>query len=564
VDAEFGREETFELRLNEGTPPTLTLEMNRDEVAALFGDTADQVLLLELDSAALLTNTLEEIKGACGNAWMLNNSDPQHDCSLTALGQTFAGADGRWETSPEYAMVRVLTMTPANVTVEGTSSAAMAGLADSLGIGGGYGQILSEALGISRTATVVPTHALVTAFREDFVASHPAATDAGNLPFYLSDALSDLATMTDRLGPAGDHPGVIDPSFEVHGEVFGPDFRMRAVAGSNLRLVDGLDADAGKGFISVIVDDIGPSYDDEVEFDFADPEKFALEGIIEDLRVDLRFKIFEHDSFVWSCLGSPPCQDNGPDSPVGTGSVWGLAPWSLEYNIVAAARHSYGERTFVGSYAFGAAEVRIGQSPNPPGWIEYDIPFDLGSPPEDQYVWETILEVAQVALHRASFQDFNEGDVDVAFTLRDLPIGITGSQAAEAVRPYLQEQAAQLSDFLLGDYKKNNDHVDVYFRRGEDGQPYLFFVGEAELREGEAYRYARPGFFSSPDLTEQSKVSVTEVLDVSDSWHEKLRVTQGETVVYYEDDEGLTWRARIEQDSADATMIRVHMAPRLD
>ena len=56
--SEWGPEQEYALRLGDEDVPPLTLSMRRDEVAELFGDRADEVLLIELDSTALLENTL--------------------------------------------------------------------------------------------------------------------------------------------------------------------------------------------------------------------------------------------------------------------------------------------------------------------------------------------------------------------------------------------------------------------------------------------------------------------------------------------------------------------------
>ena len=552
---EFGDERSYELRVDDTPPPPLVLQMNRDEVAELFGDAADDVLLLELDTGPLLTATLDEIKLACGGAWAIDDPDPKHDCSATPLGQSFQGADGTWQTSAEYAMVRILTMTPANVVVDGTSSQSLRSLADALNIGGGYSQILAEALGIPRTAPVVSTQAMVTSFRENFVASHPATTDDGKMRFTLADALSDLATMTERYGPRDGHPGVVDPSFPVHGKVLGDDFEMRAVAESNLRVVDGIDGDQGKGYMTVIVDETGPTYDDPLEFDFLDPERFSLRGIRQNLTVDLRFKLFEHPAFIWSCTGNPPCQANEPGNPVSAGSVWAVSPWLIEYNVAAAARHRYIDRVFDGSWALGAARVRIGQDGNPPGWIQYHVTFGLGNPPDDQWVWETVLEVAQVALHQTPYTSFPEGEANVGFTMRDVPVGITGLQAAEAVRPFLHEQSAKLASFLLGDYKKNNDPLDFTYQRANDGELYLFFVAPSDLREGEPYDYRLPGFYRTSALEASDKLSSTTIVGLTDTTHEKLHVPVGERVVYYEDDGGIVHRVRIERAEGSSEAV---------
>ncbi len=541
-------ETVFELRLSTENPAPLTLSMNQEEVSELFGERADEILLLELDSTPLLTNTLLAVRDACGLAWQLDNENPNHDCSLTPLGQTFAGPDGTWQTSAEYAMVRLLTMTPANVDVSGTSSEGLADLADALSwIIDDYGQILADALGIPRTETIITAESLVESFRVNFAATHPATGPNGELSFTLGDALSNLSTLTERYGPQGEHPGVVDPTVPVTGQVFGPDFRMIAEADSNLRLVDGIDANggsdmrAGKGFASVVVDQTGPTFDDELEFDFTDPDRFRVEGIVEDLRIDMRFNVGEVPNFVPSCTGSGVCQSNMPGAPTSPQSVWAANPWDFEYLVTYAGFLDYEFLTAELAYLLGTAEVNIGQGGNPPGWVQYDVLLGLGNPPEDQFIWETILEVSQVRLHDSGFMVFPEG-VELAFTVEDIPVGLSGSEAADAVRPYLQEQASDISDFLLGDYKDDNDPVDFYYRRAEDGLAYVYFAAAEDRSEDAGYGYAIPGFFNDVGLTD--KASATTVNGVADTAHEKLALPTGESFYYFQDDTGAKYRAR--------------------
>jgi hypothetical protein len=396
----------------------------------------------------------------------------------------------------------------------------------------------------------------VVSFRDHFVASHPSVGEGGALGLTLADALSNLSTLADRYGPMDAHPGVIDPSFPVQGEVFGSDFKMIAEADSNLRLVEGVDADggadgAGKGYASVIVDQLGPSYEDELEFDFNDPQKFRVEGLVEDLAVDMRFKLGEYPQFVPSCTGSGVCQGNLPGAPTSPQSVWSRSRWDFEYLVTYAAYLDYETLTFDESYGLGAAHITIGQGGNPPGWIQYDVLFDLGNPPEDQFIWETILEVGQVRLHNSEFASFPEG-VDLAFTIEDIPCGLSGSEAAEAVRPYLQEQASDISDFLLGDYKDDNDPVDFYYRRAEDGSAYVYFVAAEDRSAGAPYEYAQPGFFDDSGL--QGKASATTVVGVADVTHEKLALPAGESRYYFEDETGTRYRARFVVGDDDSSI----------
>jgi hypothetical protein len=550
-DSVPAEEQTFTLRLDDSSPPPLDLEMSRDEVAELFGERARDITLLELDPTPMLSDALLAVRDACGTAWQQDDQDPGHDCSLTPLGQTFAGSDGTWQTSAEYGMVRLLTMTPANVVVEGTTSEGLAELADSMPLLiGDYGTVLSDALGVPRTQTVVSNEALVTAFRRYFVETHPAALPGGALAITLEDALSDLATLSTRLGPAGAHPGIVDPSEPVRGQVFGPGFTMVAVAESNLRLRDAIDASLGPASKAYATTLEGPDAA-ALHFDFADPESFRVEGLVEDLEIDLRIRVHEHDGFVGSCVGAQACTQNLPGAPLHDGSVWAMDPWTTEVLIAAAAYEDYAARVFSETYALGTASIDIGQNGNPPGWLEYHVFLDLGNPPEDQFLWETVLEVAQVALHRTPFTTFAEGGAGVAFTLEGIDVGLTGSEAAEAVRPFLMEQATEISDYLLGNVYEDNVGIDFYYRRGEDETAYVFFVAQSDLPEGMVDSHATPGFFATAELEADDKVSRREIVGVADTEHEKLAIGEGETVVYFADEHGERYRARFVREGDD-------------
>ena len=579
---DFGPEQALTLRLNDAPVPPLVLELGKAESAELFGASARDIQLIEVESRTLLEQTLEQIKVACGEAWRLDQPDPAHDCGLTALGQSFKGWDGTWETSAEYSLIRILTMTPANAEVAGTSIEGMSDLAFAIdndqcaGQDGGdcdFGGILAETLGIGRTEEFITTPELVLALQQRLLATHPAiGGDGSKIPVNLEDALKDLTTLTDKLGPVGDHPGILDPEFMSFSEVLTPEFRMKVEARSNLRLLDGVDLDLGKDYLSTVVDNTGPAFDDVLEFDFLDPAKFSITGVVDSPTVDMRFAVREHPEFVNSCAGAVACQDNLPENQALVrrsfpGSAWAIDPWLLESIVVAGGRAKYMQRVFHKCYevfnscAIGA-EVFVG--PAPAGWARFDIAFDIGNPPKDQYVWELINEVAQVALHDPPAGAIAEGSADVAFTLFDVPIGITGPEVEAAVRPYLQDQAGKISDKLLGDYKKNNGAVDFYYRRGADGRPYLFFSTPDDLQDGTpADHYKNPGFFDCPAVSADCKVSSLELAGAGDTSHEKLELPPGETTLYMQDDTGAVHRAIFDVPAGDAVEIAVRIAARL-
>ncbi|MEM7155723.1 MAG: hypothetical protein AAF799_22930 [Myxococcota bacterium] len=554
-DAEFGEEQRYTLRLNEDVPPPLGLQMNRGEVEELFGEFADEVQLIELDPSTMLQGTIAALRHACGTEWSTDAPDPEYDCSLTALGQSF-GEDGQWQLSPEFALIRLLTMTPANVDVSGSSLQPVEETFEFPASPEVFSDVLADALGIARTDPIVSNGALVASLHENLVQSHPAVGGSGALEITLADALADFAPLAERYGASGPHPGFIVD--DVYGELFSPAFEMHVVAESNLRIVDGVDASAGKGFATVVDDRVGPSFDDELEFDFSDPERFSIDGVIGDLLIDMRAGLPEDHAFVPSCIDQVQCHGNLPGSPMSSNSVWGLEPWTLEYVVTAAAHRDYADRQFTGDYV--NLDIFIGGE-NPPGWVEYDPGFAVGVDYDDHYIWEAVMEVFQIRLHDTPLGAIPEGGADVAFTLADIPVGLTGAEVTEALRPLLQDQASQLSDLLLGNHSEDDDPVDFYFRRANDGAVYLFFAAAEHRPEGAGYDYVDPGFFSDPDLTD--KVSATQIDGVTDQAHEKVALTVAETTLYFADDTGQTYRAQIEMGMDDGE-IEVSLAPRID
>ena len=546
--AEFGPENGYRLtdRAAEAAA-VLHLSLDREGVTELIApDIQQDLVLLEIDSLPLLTNTLTAVKDACGTEWREDRSDPRHNCTLTELGRTFAGPDGRWESSAEYAMVRILTMTPANTQVAGTSIAGLQEIADGeffgLTIGGGFSQILSEALGIARTQEFLGTETTAAALRDGIVAPHPNTGPGGELTITLWDAMNDLSPMAERLGPAGDHPGIVDADEPPFAQVLGPDFRMVLGARSNLRWYDGIDLGGGKDYLARLVDENGPTFDDVVEFDFEDPELFELVGLVEEPVVDLRFQVFEHDTFIDSCTGTVGCQGNLPGAPFRDGSVWGISPWFVEWAIAEGARNQYGTRRFSECYIdfLGChAAVDIGSDGNPAGWAQFDITLDLGDPPEDQYVWELVNEIGQVALHQPSGGSIPEGEADMAFSVRDVPVGLRASEIQDAVRPYLQDQRDELADRIFSDFGRNNGPVDFYFSRTPTGTPALFFASADDERPT-GFSYETVGFFSSPTFGAADRASTTDGLG-----REFVEVRSAERTLWVTDDDGRVFRLRV-------------------
>lgn len=566
----------FRLRLDDAEVPAVELELDKQKALQVFGEEgAKQITILNVDTTELLRNALGKIQDACGTAWRNDSESPGHDCTLTELGQSFGES---WQTSPAFALVRLLTMTPANANVTGTSLEGMkqifvenpgtfafdfAGvLADALGL-----VELAESPAAARTTPFVPIDKLILSLQQQLLGTHPAIPDPDgvSMPVTLYEALRDLAPLSQKLGPSGDHPGVLvpdDETFTTKSDVLQEDFRMRVVAESGLHRVSGVDLSKGGGDMFL------RSGDAPLRFDFDDPAKLQITGIAPSPTVDLRISLRELPAQVPSCTEVPACKSNTPETPVGDGTVWTAPPFLLEPIVAKAAYLTYSDREFTACYFRLGGTCRmgvdIGQSGDPRGWTVFTDRVSDPPPriPNPQFLWELLTEVAQVAVHDPNgdgTEDILEGEAQPVFALKGVGIGLTGEQIIAELRPTLQSQAKEIADIILGRYWVNNDALDFFYGRvSPGGEPYLFFVAEDDLRPSDgdpdaprAYTYDKPGFFTSPDLTEESKVSSKEIDGVADTTHEKFRLPPGETTLYMKDDEADVYEVRFfvpEQD----------------
>ncbi|EYF06278.1 hypothetical protein [Chondromyces apiculatus] len=560
----------FFLRIEDGPPPPIVLELDKQKALEVFGEeAAREIRLLDVDSTAMLGNVLTRIQNACGTGWQADSLNPGHDCAATALGQSFGAA---WQTTPEFAMVRLLSMTPANADVTGTSLEDFEKLISenpstfSITFGG----VLAESMGIPKTAPFVPLDQLVAVLKQQLMGTHPAIGNAeGLLPITMFDALNDMTPLATKLGPVGaapwsgngEHPGVLVPDsdgFTTRSDALTPAFTMRVVAESNLRWVSGVDLSEGAGDMFLREGDAA------LAFDFLDPERLDIQGVAEAPTMDMRFSLREQVGIVPSCVETEACKGNYPSTPVGNDTLWTLRPFLLESIVGRAGLLTYEQRMFEKCYfTYGGVcrtGVEIGQAPDPTGWTVFMNQFQFsGEPPLEvpapQFLWELLSEVAQVAVHDPDgdgVPDIDEGAAAPVFALHEVPIGLTGPDLVAQMRPALQSQEDYIAEVILGRFWKNNDALDFFYRRADEGgQPYLYFVAESDLRPDpsnpdapRAYTYERPGFFKDVDLGEEGRLSAKNIDGVEDTEHEKLLLPQGETVLYMQDDEGARYEVR--------------------
>jgi hypothetical protein len=548
----FADEVELPLRLpSEAAPAPLEFALSRKGIDEVFNEQIQrEIRVLELETTTLMTDAVDRIKTSCGVRWRENNQDPRHDCASAGYGSDRSPAIP-WQQTPEYSMVRLLTMTPANVVVQGTSLENLQGLADLLGIGGGFHDILADTLGIPATREIVSTASVVRALQTYWMQSHPEVLPGAKLPITLYDSMHELMPLAQLFGPRGDHPGLLDPAFPPRSQLLTDAFQMRLVASSNLRWLDGVDVVSSDGtprkdYLALVFDTTGPTFDDVLEFDFNDPARFDVSGLVAQPRADLRMLLRENPAFISTCTANnTTCRNNLPSAPAAS-YVWSFPRWQIEPTVAAAAFYEYqNRRNYTRTYTLlgiPAATVTLGASNNPAGWTTFETLINLGDPPPPQYIWETISEVGQVALHNFANTTLQEGRVNVAFTLRSVNVGLTADGIRAAMRPRLQEQRNELSQRLLGDYRKNNGAVDFYYRRGADGAPYVFFVAAGDPLPVASYDYKTPGFFADAGLTQ--KLSTLAAGSSGDSSHEKLAIKSGESVVYMSDAAGQVVRLR--------------------
>lgn len=569
------------LRIDDEPVPPVVLEMDKEKTLEVFGEAAARdLVLIEVDSTAMLANALSAIQASCGTTWKNNSPNPKHNCALTELGQSYGP---EWKTSPEFSLVRMLTMTPANAVVTGTSLAPLAAFIndnkDLLAVT--FPALLAESLGIFVTQPFISIDNLVAGVQQTLLVSHPAVDDPEGklLQITLWDAVNDMAPLAERLGPSGEHPGILvpdDDTFKTKSDALGPDFKMRVIADSNLRWVDGIDLSVGGG--DMFVSD-QPSI---LSFDFLDPEKLVIQGLTDKPTIDMRFRMVELDGLVGACVDDPACRTNYPSdwvdsmgqmpgAPVGDGTIWTQKPWLMEQVVarsalLAFADHYY-ERCLLanGNKTSCYTGIWIGTPdgdknlppPAPPpeipmGWSRFKALDEPVPPP--QFLWELLLEVAQVAIHDPTgdgVPDIAEGDASPVFSLKGIWIGLTAADMIAQIRPKMQEQSDKVANVILGKYWKNNKRLDFYYRRASGdgaGAPYLYFVGEDDLRPAAddpdalaPYNYAKPGFFSCPELSDACKVSAKSIPGLDDGAREKYRLPEGESTLYMQDDEGATY-----------------------
>lgn len=553
------------------TYPSISLTLDRAGVEALFTPAkAAQITLMKLDVSQLIAATFNKIRNACGSGWHKPNT-------------LYKNCPKSWG-QPEINLWRLVTMTPANVNVVGTSIEGMKEMGKTLanwGLMDDFDDVLAASLGINKYALIVGDKAVAEAMVADVMATHPNALPDGRIPVTLQDGLSDLKSMGARYDAAGKHPGFLDKNKPPYAKVLTDSFQMTMTADSNLAWHDGVrlggSVAASKSYIALVVDKTGPTYDDVLEFEFLDPKKFQIDGLAAKPTTNITMKVTEHPS--WAKIGSSRFP-----LPKGNGAAWKLDKWLLEYTLADAAWRFYKNHRAGCDYCKGSssgallyevpligldeAEIVVGRqgyrkgssgspenfsslSPNPAGWMRIWTLFGLGSPPKPQYVWDMILEVSQ---RRLLDGGVGQGKGNARFSLQNVPVGITASSMKAALIPALQQQKAKLSTLLMGKATQAAP-LDFWLMKGNDGELRLAFVAATDPVPKANNQHAKRGFYAEAAL--KHKYSSTKDGGSGDSTHEKLAVGDGPKTVYCMDSAGGIYRLGIGATVGDTLQITV-------
>ena len=547
----FGDAQTFTLALPPAPSP-VSIVLDKPKLNSVITATEQQQLVLRnVDPAPAISTTLATLVNQCGTGWQFDNPSPNYDCSATG----WVGFGGDWHTSGEYHLVKLLTLTPANTSLTGTTVQSLVDIASSLGIGGGAQQMLSDLLGIARTTVLTRQADYVTAFISNVVATHPN-TPAGTLPLRFYDAMNNMTPWSALLGPiGGGHAGIIDTAAPPSAQVLGANFSITANGTSNVRPHQGVvlgPLSASAGTLAAIVDITGPSYTDPAELAL-DAASLVVSTLPATATVTPRFQVKEQASYISACTTSSAFCATGS-------AVWAKPAWSLERLVTTVAKSRWMTRANIDiCYVLCGAEDTMGYNGDPAGWMQFHTTFGVGNPPPAHYVWEMVDELEQVTVHRDGQTVIAEGQANIGWK-SPLDVTVSSSTLATVVAPALASHASQIATLAAGNWQAGNADVDLYLRAGEDGSVQLWFPTPSDPRPSAAYPYTSVGFFD--DVALSVKASATSIAGTSDTAHEKLVLAPGTRVVYAQAATGATWRVSVTYAASGTTAV-VEVAPLL-
>jgi hypothetical protein len=277
-------------------------------------------------------------------------------------------------------------------------------------------------------------------------------------------------------------------------------------------------------------------------FDFEDPNWMRVEGLVagQPKIESLTFRINEYPEFVRGGLSPTP-------PGVGDSLAWQLPLWTVERILLGATVGAYRALNSQIAYAPAGKLEPTFRASVVDGFQEITVEGGIGSPPQPSYVWDLLLEVAQVRLHDGGLR---EGEANLEFTLRNISLGTTTEELEARVKENLRASPSSLLQLTETVLASTEGAADFYYYRAHPADDaalqgdWLYFVVPGDIASGEdgkpvrPYSYAHPGFWRDSALTQ--KVSTTAALD-SDVEHEKVRLDD-HPELYLEDEAGAVYR----------------------
>lgn len=513
------------LRLDvEGFQERLTL----DELRALPNATVDDLWLLDLELTPLVQNALTQLKEL-------------PDAEVAALPQAAQN------------MRTLLNITPDNANLEGTSLEELTTLSGAVGIP--PAKALADIFEIGITENFIPIEANTQAVVEGLIATHPATqwrdgpVDAehpdgkwpvapNSLPITLGDVVTNFEGLTERFGPAetewGTHPGfiseaegltVVEEEFAMTVKV---DINALPYKGADLTDVSGASVNSTASQIATV-------------FPVDDPEWMQVEGLVADPSISKMTVIMvENDQFIPGGTSKDP-------APEGNSGAWQLPPWQFERVVAEMTQLAVADVSdHCTTYELGTGVDVFNACIDATHWVEFETFNNQGNPPPPSYAWDVVLELAQVRLHDGGLA---EGEADIAFTLTDVPIGVSSDDIVAQIRENMAANPLALEDLAEALTANTVGFADFYYWKPKPGGDvqwegdWLFFITPDDIPVGDEgparpYEYENPGFFADQALTQ--KLSSTAAVD-GDVTHEKVRIAPGDTL-YVEDDDGKVYR----------------------
>lgn len=547
---EVGESRDIELRFLKFDVSNFSKTLRKEDLQALPRETRERMWLLDLD-----------LSGGASSPKLLENA-------VSAVKKI----DPKKLSVPARNLQNLLLMTPDSANLDGTSLEGLLELAPLLGIA--PPRVLADLLKIDVSDTFLPTDVVTKAILENVIETHPNArtrlgpkvsdnptgvypVQSGSLPCYLEDILTDGAALATRFGVYrrnGEyHPGFISKAV-LH--ALTDDFSMTVRVNANALPYKGVDlGSASPANVNSVPSQV------KSLFDYSDPNWLTIQGLVREPALEsMTFRWVESPEFVHGGRLPTP-------AGLGSSSGWQLPPWTLEHIILRASREAYPALDGLLSYG-PAGKDPIVTAHLDKSWLTLTSKAELGSPPPPSYLWDALLEIAQVRLHDGGLA---EGDADVELSLENIPLGIDSDTLTDTIRSNLMADPSSVVDVATQVIDTSRGNGDFYYYKADPRTnpvdvvgDYLYFIVESDIAvdrtTGEPvrpYAYAQPGFFADEALT--NKVSSTRLLD-GDTEHEKVRVVPGD-VLYTADDEGKTFRIDVgpktHEDRQRLTITRV-------